>query len=76
MDWSSACRDLVEIIFSCPFKKHNIFRNRLHQYITEIYSDALIDSYLNRVSEEDEETFYTSALLALQERHRIKVFRS
>ncbi|MEN0047717.1 MAG: hypothetical protein AAF806_11715 [Bacteroidota bacterium] len=77
MDWSSTSRDLVDIIFSCPFKKHNIFRERLHQYITDIYPDALIDSYLKQVSEEAGEiTFYTSALLALQERHRIKVFRS
>ncbi|MEM9886440.1 MAG: hypothetical protein AAF849_11165 [Bacteroidota bacterium] len=77
MNWTFACEKLAELIFSCPFTRQNIFKNRLHRYITETYPDVLIDSYLNgEKAQADEYTFYVSALLALEEEHRIKVFQS
>lgn len=77
VNWTYACEELVEIVFSCPFNKHNVFKQRLHQYITELHPDVLIDSYLEHTeSEADEKTFYRSALLALDEGYRIRVFQS
>lgn len=76
MDWSTACRELVETIFDCSFSKKNVFKQRLHQYITEKHPDVLIDSYINGVEEKtDEITFYASALLAIEEQDRIQAFR-
>lgn len=76
MDWRFACEELVELILSCPFSKKNIFKARLHRYITEIHPDVLIDSYLNgEKGQADEYTFYVSALLALEENHRMSVFQ-
>lgn len=73
MTWSVACRELVEIIFSCDLRLSNIFKKRLHEYIAALHPDVLIDSYLSNA--DDEKTFYSSALLALEEEDRIKAFQ-
>ncbi len=73
MTWSVACSELVEIIFSCDLRLSNIFKKRLHAYIAELHPDVLIDSFL--ASSEDEQTLYSSALLALEEEDRIKAFQ-
>lgn len=76
MDWLTTCRTLVEIIANCPFRKQNIFKLRLHKYISDVHPDVLIDSYLaSGANEEDQIIFYTSTLLALEETNRIEVFR-
>ncbi|MEM1328114.1 MAG: hypothetical protein AAGI23_19305 [Bacteroidota bacterium] len=76
MTWTQSCEDLVGIIFSCPFSKRNIFKDRLHRYISELHPDVLIDAYLDRTeTEADEMTFYRSALLALDDKERIQVLQ-
>ena len=74
MTWSIACRDLVEIMDSCDLRMSNIFKKRLHEYIAELHPDVLIDSYLSNA--DDPITFYSSALLALEEDDRIKAFQT
>jgi hypothetical protein len=77
MNWTQACEELIRIIFSCPFTKRNIFKERLHRYITELHPDVLIDTYLERTQTQDDEiNFYQSALLALDGTYRIRVFQS
>jgi len=76
MKWSAACRELVETIFSCSFSKKNVFKQRLHQYITEKHPDVFIDNYIKGVEQTNNEvTFYASALLAIEEEDRIQAFR-
>ena len=77
MDWSTASRDLIELIFSCPEKTRTIFVSRLHQYIHAIHPDVLIDSYLSKNNADDNQqiAFYISALLALEENDKISVFQ-
>lgn len=76
MDWLKASRNLVEIISSCPFRKQNVFKIRLHRYIAETYPDVLIDSYLEAEADLDDQiAFYTSTLLALDLPQRLEVFQ-
>ncbi len=76
MDWLTASRSLVEIISSCPFRKQNVFKLRLHKYIAEIHPDVLIDNYLEANSDiEDQIAFYSSTLLALDLSNRLEVFQ-